>query len=122
MISSVLTSCIDFALFITAYKLYNNILFSMIIARALASVFNFLINKNYIFHIKFDIYLVLKYYLLVLIMVFFAYIFINNLVNQFGVNIFILKAFIETILFLINFVIQRDFVFIKKGHNLYEKN
>jgi len=113
--SSLLASIIDFMIFSFTYKLIiPSILISIILARIAASIINYLTNKNLVFHDK-SSYLktIIKYYLLTIIMMSLSYLLINLLSTKAGLNVIFAKIIAESFLFIINFWIQRDLIFIK---------
>jgi putative flippase GtrA len=120
-ISSVLTALIDFVSFSLTYWYSSKVFFSIILARSIAGTFNFYINRNIVFKSERNIFIsLLKYASLVLTMSLITYLIMNVITNSTRINIVAAKIFTELLLFIINFVLQRDFVFQRKLN--YGKN
>ena len=116
--SSIFTSLVDFIVFTFTYAFNPNIGISIIIARLVASVINFTINKKFVFHSQtknFDP--IIKYYTLLVAMGTVAYISIETLTTRFFMNVILAKILTEGLLFLASFTIQRDLIFTSKPKN-----
>ncbi len=108
---------VDLFLFTIFNNLLNNftgkysIILSTIIARILSSLYNYILNSRFVFK-KFDCLAIYKYYLLVvcqmLISSFSVYIISNILIK---INDTIIKFFIDIIIFIINYFIQKKYIF-----------
>ncbi|MDD3995371.1 MAG: GtrA family protein, partial [Bacilli bacterium] len=90
----------------------ENILIATIIARIISSMYNFSINKI-IFH-KSSKSSKYKYFLLVIIQMFVSGLSVTFLSKIINISSIILKVFVDIIIFVINFIIQREWVFKKK--------
>ena len=114
-IASILTVMIDYALFYFIFNLSDSILTAHILARILALTINFLLVRNFVFLSREEGYRQLPRYLLwVLILGSLSYLGISSGVSMFGVHPMAAKVSVEAGLFILNFLIQRDFVFAKR--------
>jgi putative flippase GtrA len=117
--SSIITSLVDFVVFIISYNLIHYLSFSILIARIIASIINFTFNRSIVFRSKENFSgLILKYYSLLIIMGLLSYGLIKTMVDFFGFNVILSKVIVETFLFIANFAIQRDLIFINKSSNV----
>ena len=112
IISSLSSFILDIFLFIIFIKLTNEVITSSVISRIISSIYNFLINKNLIFKNS-DNKSIIKYYLLVIIQLAISTTITQVLNNCIKLNIVIIKILVDTFIFIINFVIQREIVFKK---------
>lgn len=113
--SSFFTAFIDFMIFTIVYIINHNILVSIIIARLIASLFNFVINKKFVFNASSNlISSIIKYYCLLIIMGTLSFFIIKMFHLYFGINIIISKLVTESMLFFVSFFIQRDYIFLNK--------
>lgn len=116
VLSSVFTALVDWVVFWIMLKMGYTTLWATILGRFVAGVFNFNFGKNWVFKSSGLFYLeVSKYIALVSVMMCFSYTVIQVLNKNFGVNIFLAKLMTEGSLFLVSFILQRVFVFIKKN-------
>lgn len=113
IISSLSSFILDILLFTIFIKLTNEVITSSVISRIISSIYNFLINKNLIFKNS-DNKSIIKYYLLVIIQLAISTTITKVLNNCIKLNIVIIKILVDTFIFIINFVIQREIVFKKK--------
>jgi putative flippase GtrA len=111
--SSILTAFFDFIIFTIAFRLTGNIIVSILIARyVVGSVFNYIINRWLVFHSKSRVVsTLLKYYFALLIMSIISYFLIDMAMQHMGLQVIPAKLIVETVLFGLTFLIQRDFVF-----------
>ncbi|MCX6170077.1 MAG: glycosyltransferase [Ignavibacteriales bacterium] len=113
--SSISASIVDFIIFSLVYYSTYNITASIFIARLVSSLINFMVNKTYVFSIKGNSGItLLKYYLLLLVSATTALLVIKNLLLPIGINIIVAKILTETLLFFMNYQLQRSIVFTKK--------
>lgn len=118
IIASISSFVIDILFFTLIYRILFNfindtaILISTVIARIISSLYNYLINSKIVFEqekIKGKQFI--KYYMLVIIQMCVSAIsvyIVNNFID-FGVTF--IKIIIDTIIFVINFYVQREWVF-----------
>ena len=112
--SSLLTALVDNIVFIIVYQLAGNILLGQALARAVATLVNFTINRNFVFRHQEDKWpAFFKYVLLVIVMGAVSYSLINLLVRSTGMSVIGAKILAETALYLVNFATQRTLIFRK---------
>ena len=115
-VSSFIIDILLFAMFSKIIKCNGYILISTIIARIISSTYNYFVNANMVFKKK-NKSSFIKYALLVIIQMF---------VSGFGVTYFaglfnktsevLIKIIVDIVIFIANFVIQREFIFKGVGH------
>ncbi len=112
--SSLISSLIDLAVYTVFIFWGAGIGLSLLIARALSSYINFMLNKNYVF-LKKSEYLscLLKYYALVVVIFTLSYIMVSSMHDYLGINAVIAKVLSETLLFVFSFLVQRALVFVR---------
>lgn len=114
-LSSVLATAIDFLIFSLATAFGNGIWFSTAVARTFAAFANFLLNRNVVFRSKGNgAGQFLQYALLVAVSGILSALAVGHLKKIIPVNIFIIKAIVETCLFFFNYYVQRSFIFVKR--------
>lgn len=90
------------------------IILATILSRVLSSIYNFTINAKMVFKNK-NKSSKIKYFILVVVQMFVSALSVDLLAHFFGIadsNTVPLKLAVDAIIFLINFVIQREFIFI----------
>jgi glycosyltransferase involved in cell wall biosynthesis len=113
--SSAFASSVDFAVFSGIYFLSDNVLLSIVCARAIAGNINFFINRRLVFRSSANVAVaILKYYSLLVVLAGLASLAIGALSDA-GVNVILAKALTETLLFIASFSIQRDYIFGSRG-------
>jgi glycosyltransferase involved in cell wall biosynthesis len=109
--SSLVAALIDLVTFYLVYKI-TSLAMSVALARLLASIANFGLNRNFVFHDKSKfIKTVSRYYLLLVGFGTISWASISLLQSRFGVDAMTAKVLTETLLFFVNFKIQRDYIF-----------
>lgn len=105
----------SFALDLVVFTIFNllikNIFISTIIARVISSLYNYLMNSRFVFksYSKSSIY---KYYILVVIQMFVSATTVSILSYLFkDLNDTIIKMFVDIIIFIINYFVQKEVVF-----------
>ena len=114
LISSVLSAIIDFVLLMIFQMFFNNLLLAVICSRSISSIFNFILNKNYVFDKKESknaIRMAGKYFSLVIIIMIFNYLILNLLNTIIGIDLVISKIITEIILYSFSFIAQKRVVF-----------
>lgn len=112
---------ISFLIDISLFTMFNSliklsIIISTIIARIISSFINFILNKNKVFKSNSNKYLsFIKYYLLVAIQMFVSAFLVNTLHKYININPTIIKVPVEGIIFIVNYIIQKLFIF--RGQN-----
>ncbi len=89
------------------------IILCTIIARVISSIYNYLLNKQLVFK-KFTKKSFYKYYCLVFVQMIVSALSVDALYNIFKINEVHIKMIVDLLIFIINFYIQRDWVFKKK--------
>lgn len=111
--SSLLSAGIDFALLMILGSLTSSLLFAVVAARTCSSLFNYTMNKYFVFarnHSGMKQSFV-KYFALVIVILFFNYQFLAFFHQALGIPLFYAKILTETVLFLFSYWMQRVFVF-----------
>lgn len=90
---------------------YGSIIVATILARILSSFYNFLINSKYVFK-KYSRKMLVEYYVLVIIQMLLSSTLVY-LINRFLFDTFatIIKFFVDIILFIVNYFIQKLIIF-----------
>ena len=102
---------IDIALFTLFNYLIKNILVSTILARIISSLYNYFINSKYVFK-KYNKSSIIKYYILVIVQMFVSGISVTLLSNLLpSINDSIIKVFVDIIIFIVNYIVQKEVVF-----------
>jgi len=111
IIVAILSFVVDISLFGIFRILKFTILNATIVARILSSILNYTLNRNKVFK-SFNKKSLLKYYILVIIQMFvsgYSVKFLHKvIVNE---NVIFLKIIIDLIIFIVNYYIQREWVF-----------
>ena len=114
IIASISSFVIDISLFKIGIGFGATIVQSTIIARIISSLFNYKINRNSVFktYNKTSLY---KYYFLVVVQMFISA-YTVKLLNSLYIdkNVILIKIFVDIIIFMINYYIQREWVFKEK--------
>jgi glycosyltransferase involved in cell wall biosynthesis/SAM-dependent methyltransferase len=112
---SLLTAVLDNGVFFLVFRATSSIAFAQIIARTVALLFNYTAARNAVFLSREKHGNIFPRYLtLVVLNGLISYVLIDFLSMQFGMRVMWAKILAETVLFLANFAIQRDFVFTKQ--------
>ncbi|NTV88848.1 MAG: glycosyltransferase [Clostridiales bacterium] len=115
--SSLLSALIDFMILLIVQYFTSNLLFSAITARVCSSFSNFLMNKTFVFDrgrnsdIKSSL---IKYYSLAIFAFAINYCFLYLLNVKAGLPLVPAKIIVEAGIFIMNYWIQRKFVFMRK--------
>ncbi len=115
-LSSFFIDILLFSLFLIAYDkigLTHPIITSTITARILSSIYNYFINAKLVFK-KMNKLSIIKYFLLVFIQMWVSAFAVAGICKVIPVNPVALKIVVDTFIFVINFIIQREFIFNKK--------
>lgn len=102
-------TCVEFILLYIIDE--KAIIIATIIARIISSLFNYYVNSRHVFK-SYDNYSIFKYYALVIMQMFISatgVYWLNIIVSN--VYDFILKIFVDGCIFIVNYFIQRRFVF-----------
>ena len=105
---------LDIILFISLFgilSINSKILAATILARFISSIYNYLINSNIIFK-DMNYKSLFKYYSLVFIQMFISGCFVTYLFNLLNINVLFIKVIVDLLLWIVNVIIQREFVFV----------
>lgn len=113
LVSSGLSFVVDLGIFTLIYHLIDNILISSYIARIFSSIFNFLFNKYIVFKNKKkkDFKAMIEYFVLVLINITISGTLVTKLYKLIHFNVTIIKALIDGIIFVVNYILQKLVIF-----------
>lgn len=119
--ASVSSFILDFLLYALFIKLTKNISFmsyivlSTICARVISATYNFAINRKQVFKSDQGIAKTAVQYLVLAVATMFASgLLVDVLVTYLSFNVYWAKILVDAVLFLINFKVQRDFIFTKR--------
>ena len=111
---------LDIVLFTIFNKIFNfnkQIIVATIIARIISSFINYLLNNKIVFKSnEKKTKTIYKYYILVVVQMFISGILVDTLHNFIKIDATYIKIPVEFILFIINYLIQKIFIF-KRGNN-----
>lgn len=121
IISSISSFIIDLLLFTLFVKLIpevriwkiTDIVIATIIARIISSLYNFFVNANIVFKNQTKKSMI-KYFILVIIQMFVSAFVVSKLFELLKINSTLIKLCVDTIIFVINFIIQREWIFVQK--------
>lgn len=111
--SSMTASFFDFIVFSLVFGWTGSILAAMLVGRFLVgSTLNYVINRRLVFHSDAKVlWSLLKYYLALVTLSIISYLAINLVIQQLGLRVMPAKILVETLLFVVSFSVQREFVF-----------
>jgi len=120
IISSLSSFILDILLFTLFVKILPEINFigvtqivtATIIARIISSVYNFALNSKVVFKNQ-NKNSIFKYFILAIVQMFISAFTVSELFKLLQINSTVIKVVIDTIIFIINFIIQREWVFKK---------
>ena len=125
IVSAGISFLIDYSLFsLFAYFLKlsigsKGIILATIMARVISSVINYLLNKNKVFNSNknkpFDKETFIKYTFLVVFQMMMSAFIVYSLYNMTGIDEKIIKPPVEGVLFIVNYFVQKSFIFKKKN-------
>lgn len=111
-LSSIFSFLIDYLFFTIFIVCFKNITLSNVLARIISASFNYIINRNFVFHSKRPIYYsAISYFGLALFILFINTVFLNFFIQKLLMNQFVAKILIEVLLFVISWFVQRKFIF-----------
>ena len=113
---SIISCIIDvtlFELFVIYLNFQNNlIMISTILARCISSFINYILNKKVTFSSKKRVSnTIFKYYVLCIIQMLLSGFFVSIIYGFIGNYEVIIKLFVDTILFIINYIVQKKLIF-----------
>lgn len=112
--SSITSFILDIVLFIVFlnFIFINQIILCTIFARIISSIYNYLINKNLVFK-KANKSSLIKYYILAVTQMFVSALSVSAIYKFVIIAPVIIKIIVDFIIFVVNFIIQREWVFKK---------
>ncbi len=111
-ISSLITSFVDYIIFFMCILNGFSPLLSMCTGRIASWIINYNINKKYVFKLKYSTYSsIFSYIIIELVLAVLSYFCMMMIYYQYGINIYASKIISESLLYIVNFVFQRDIVF-----------
>lgn len=121
IISSLSSFIVDILLFTLFVKILpkidlkgiTEIVIATILARIISATYNFIINSKVVFKNQ-NKNSIIKYFILCLVQMFISAFAVSELFKTLNMDSTLIKVIVDTIIFLINFVIQREWVFKKK--------
>ena len=115
-LSSIISFMIDYSIFSLLSILGLNIILGNLIARIVSGTCNYLINKRYVFKSNNSFYKsMISYVSLAILIITLNTILLHFLVDKFLINKFIAKIIVEIVLFIGNFIIQKKYIFKRRG-------
>lgn len=122
VVSAILSFIIDFILLLLFNSIFNisnadiNLLVSVILARIISSMFNFTANRTIVFKSENNLLKSLvEYYLLAIFLVAINYLILDVLAIKLNLNLKLSKITVEILLFILNFIVQKLYIFKKKN-------
>ncbi len=115
-LSSFFIDILLFSLFLIAYDkigITKPIIAATVTARVLSSIYNYLINAKLVFK-KMNKLSIFKYFLLVFVQMWVSAFAVSWICKVVPINPVLLKIIVDTFIFVVNFIIQREFIFNKK--------
>ena len=109
-ISSFLMDILLFTIFLHIIPLDSKIMISTIIARILSSSYNFVVNSKVVFK-KQSKTSILKYLILVVVQMFMSGACVTFLAKYIDINATVIKLIVDAVIFVVNFIVQREWVF-----------
>jgi len=112
-LSSLFSFAVDYIIFaLINITLPNQLIVSVIVARSISSLINFLVNRNLVFRQKgATTSTIFGYYILVVIIMIADYGLIKLLFGYLNMNVYLAKIIADTVLYFVGFRIQRDLIF-----------
>lgn len=116
LISSLLSFGVDLLCFSILLYFLQNILISSYIARFISSIFNYIINKKLVFKNdqKRNFKALIEYFILVVVNITISGTLVTKIYKYIHFNVTFIKAFVDGLIFLINYFLQK-FVIFKKA-------
>jgi putative flippase GtrA len=93
----------------------HKIIVSTVMARVISSLYNYFVNSKIVFK-KASNNAIIKYFILVIIQMFASGFLVDLLSkNVFSFNPTLIKIIVDSVIFIVNFFVQREWVFKKKN-------
>ena len=118
LVSAGLSFGIDILLFTIFMLFNNNIILNSYLARAISSVINYLLNKHLVFKSKEKTTKsAFGYFILVVVNITISGLLVSIINNNTGINATIIKIFIDSIIFISNYFLQKYIIFNDNPNN-----
>jgi len=116
-ISSILCALLDFVMLLIFKHLSDNLFFSVVAARIVSSICNYLMNKHLVFNArsKKKATTLLQYYILTVFILACNYIILSFLNEKLGISLVYSKIITEALLFVVSYTLQRKIIFKKSN-------
>ena len=95
---------------ITNFNITTIIFISTVIARVMSSIYNYYINSRFVFKNK-SRKTIIGYFLLVVIQMLMSALFVSLIKNMISINLTIIKFFVDIVIFIVNYIIQKYIIF-----------
>ncbi len=109
-VSSGLSFLIDLLAFTVIFHFLKDILVSSYLARVVSSIFNYIVNRNFVFK-KNNNNSLISYFTLVLINITISGLLVTKIYDNLSINATLIKGVIDIIIFVINYFLQKFFIF-----------
>lgn len=114
--SAFIVDILLFALFSKILKIPHNIFIATILARIISSIYNYTVNANMVFKNKNKSSLI-KYAILVVVQMCVSGLAVEAICNLLNVaNPVPIKIIVDIIIFIVNFIVQREFIFVGENN------
>ena len=114
-LSSLLSVIIDYPVFSVLFAMTGNVFASQFVARSCAGIVNYYVNRRFVFKSDRSHKAAIALYLTIwLLMGILSYGLIQLMHARLGTNIYMAKVFAEGLMYIIGFIVQRDFVFTRR--------
>ena len=110
--SSFLIDITLFTIFVNILQIDNRIMIATILARIISSIYNFVVNAKLVFKKK-NKTSIIRYFILVIVQMFISGMGVTFIANNTHINETVIKVIVDIIIFIANFIIQREWVFKK---------
>lgn len=124
ILSSFIAGIVDYGVFVVMHLSFPRLLIeSVVAARLLSSLVNFIINRKIVFRQKGTVaHAAFRYYTLVVFIMLASYGLIWTLSGPLGINVFLAKLLTDILLSIISFIAQREFVYSSSSKVIVFKN
>ena len=113
--ASLAAAIVDYIVFFIVFPLNENTLLSIFIARAVSLIINYILLRSQVFFATGTIRQTFpRYVALVIVSGFIASALIDLLGTRFGMGVGLTKVLVESTLFILNFLVNRSFIFINR--------
>ncbi len=111
---SLTTALIDYVIFAVCLSIGSNLLVAMLGGRSIAAIYQYNMSRSFVFHATSQRIVAIAKYICVLVLVaMLSYTGIWTLVHHLGASPYWVKILVESVLFVLSFLLLRDFVFSK---------